>query len=350
MRIFIIAAFAACIVLPTCPDVRAQAADPFQSVVPHRPAPRKPPRPRHVTPSQQDDDSQDTASNGPAGGQPTLTFAPMAMTAPPPAPTAQPPLPAAPLPPATIATASAPAGAAAAPVAPTPAAVPPAASPAQSDAALPAKAALASSSVAPPASSPAVSGAVTPPPSLPAPAASPVSLALPTTAPPVAPAPLAPVPVSLTTAPGLPPPAPALPPADPDQPSRHYYAFSLPAPYCDDSGTANGTCTTLVGIDRYEPGAQTWYVRSTSLTESYRGFTATNPWHAISVKCEATADGSLCKTRMPFGRLKDASTMKFHFTQGATRPVWEYSQRSDEFTIEGIETDVTKFTSMPLSN
>jgi len=133
----------------------------------------------------------------------------------------------------------------------------------------------------------------------------------------------------------------------PEQPIiRRYYAFPLPAASCDDGGIGNGSCTTIVGIDKFEAGKQTWYVRWTSLIESYRVVTAKYPWQIISVACEAIADGSRCDTKIPRDRYRDASSMQFRITQGGRRLRWEYSLPSGHVSLEGIETDVTKFTSL----
>jgi len=131
--------------------------------------------------------------------------------------------------------------------------------------------------------------------------------------------------------------------------SRRYYAFPLPAPDCDDGGAANGTCTAIVGIDKFEPGKQTWYIRWTSLTESYRSMTSENPWRALSMMCETTGDGYVCKTRSSQQfppRYRGVSSIQFVITQGGARLEWDYSLPTEDITVEGRETDVNKFTSL----
>ena len=135
--------------------------------------------------------------------------------------------------------------------------------------------------------------------------------------------------------------------------SRRYYAFPLSAPDCDDGGAANGTCTAIVGIDKFEPGKQTWYIRWTSLIEAYRGMTSESPWRALSVVCETTNDGLACKARSPQQfppRYRGMSSIQFDITQGGAKLEFDYSLPTEDITVEGRETDVTKFTSLAPPN
>lgn len=195
---------------------------------------------------------------------------------------------------------------------------------------------------------------------LPAPVVTPLSAALPSSlaapSPSAGPPPsIAPISLSPSAAPSASPMVPPAPrtrfgnainrPID----SRRYYAFPLSAPDCDDGGAANGTCTAIVGIDKFEPGKQTWYIRWTSLTESYRGMTSENPWRALSMMCEASGDGYVCKTRSSQQfppRYRGVSAIQFVITQGGTKLEWDYSLPTEDITVEGRETDVNKFTSL----
>jgi hypothetical protein len=65
-----------------------------------------------------------------------------------------------------------------------------------------------------------------------------------------------------------------------------------------------------------------------------------------SVTCEAIADGLCCDTKIPRDRHRDASSMQFRITQGGTRLRWDYSLPSGHVSREGIETEISKFTSL----
>jgi hypothetical protein len=324
MRSVIAVVFMAACLLGSCWDASAQTSDLFQSVVPNRPHPKKPPRPRAApTQDSSDDDSgPEMTRTGPADTAPSPSVASLPI-APPPIPSPSPSLSA--TPPLSVMPLS---------QAITPA---PVTSP-SSVASLPASPAAAS----PTPSSTPLASSPTPPSS--------VATLTPSAAPPPS---VAPVALSPLVAPSSSPPAPAARQMDDafSRPfeTRRYYAFPLPAPYCDDAGSANGTCTTIVGIDRFEPGKQTWYIRWTSLIEPFRSLTSDNPWRPLSVMCEATTEGSSCKTRTAQQfppRYRGIRSIQFLIAQGGAKLEWDYSLPTEDITIEGRETDVTKFTSL----
>ena len=218
MRSLIAAAFTAAFLLCTCWDASAQTADPFQSVVPNRPHPKKPPRAR-AAPAQNSPDADS-------------------------APDAARDVPASP------------------PVASSP--ISPASAPAPSLSVAPPSQAATPAALPPEPTSPVTTGSSTPVPTPPPT----VATLSPSTTP--APAPIALTPLAVPSS------SPSVPPArqggNDDGISRpieftRYYVFPLPAPYCDDGGAANGTCATIVGIDKFEPGKQSWFIRWTSLSE-----------------------------------------------------------------------------------
>jgi hypothetical protein len=77
--------------------------------------------------------------------------------------------------------------------------------------------------------------------------------------------------------------------------------------------------------------------------------TSENPWRALSMMCEATGDGYVCKTRSSQQfppRYRGVSSIQFVITQGGARLEWDYSLPTEDITVEGRETDVNKFTSL----
>jgi hypothetical protein len=341
MRTVAAAVFTAACLLGSCWDASAQTSDLFQSVVPTKPRPKKPPRPRpaRAQDNSDDDSGPDMSRASPADSAPSQSVVSLPLS---PLPT-QPAVPAPPL-------------------APSPSLSPASSAPVVT----PLSQAITPAPVASP--SQVVSMPVSPPT---APAAPPSAPSVAPSAPPLAPSPMPPASVASLTPSAAPPPsvapitlAPlAAPSSSPPLPPTHqmddainrpfetrrYYAFPLPAPYCDDAGSGNATCTTIVGIDRFEPGKQTWYIRWTSLIEPFRSLTSENPWRPLSVTCEATSDGSSCKTKNPQQfppRYRGIRSIQFLIAQGGAKLEWDYSLPTEDITIEGRETDIRKFTSL----
>jgi hypothetical protein len=336
MRSAVAAVFMAACLLCSCWDASAQTSDLFQSVVPTKPRPKKPPRPRpaRAQDNSDDDSGPDVTRASPADSAPSQSVVSLPLS---PLPT-QPAVPAPAIAPSPSVPPSAPV------VTPLSQAITPApvASPSQ----------VVSTPASPP-SSPAAFVAPSAPPLAPSPTPTPpasVASLAPSAAPPPS---VAPITLAPLAAPSSSPPLPPTHQMDDaiNRPfeTRRYYAFPLPAPYCDDAGSGNATCTTIVGIDRFEPGKQTWYIRWTSLIEPFRSLTSENPWRPLSVTCEATPDGSSCKTKNPQQfppRYRGIRSIQFLIAQGGAKLEWDYSLPTEDITIEGRETDISKFTSL----
>jgi len=65
--------------------------------------------------------------------------------------------------------------------------------------------------------------------------------------------------------------------------------------------------------------------------------------------CGAIADGFVCKARKAQqfpSRYRGVSSIQFLITQGGAKLEWDYSLPTEDITIEGSETDISKFTSV----